>query len=1113
MPVGISDYGYEVCGQLLAGAHYVVVINNPDGSASFFYDSSNGDGTWEPFQMGSQCCNVWLNTRVAQGSIEGGSGHTYTWNEDRQICGWVKFPENCDEITSFNVLLNPQGNYGALFYADTNETCYLEVKFDYLFQFDCQQILDIQEASQNDELIELYNHLESQGVICDSLQSQLETYESIPFNHVLVRVHEGNTIPPIYYVLTEIGIEAWHTILDNYFNINHIDSLSWDAWLSGEFDPYNIPQSLLGPFLYLAFISGNPDLYYTICDNINGECDALIQSNLVRQSNINDITIQLNDCQADITATQSSIDAILALQAGHCVLAIDTLERLDASMSIDIQDPNTPQVVNSVYTEHIFGVGANNLFTYLMNNSPSGIYITNYSGVTCDGSTCDALAGLLTQQLIDEANALRLLTGTTALEQINEVNTLIGHNPFSSDWLHFETIINDPLVISAITNQYINLSIKINDSCVDFCILIDKISLNKICNRVTTNEIFVTSNPSFDIQKVIDNKKSWIANEEPIHREFNLESRNTSYNENHFKLVVNTKEIDLDVSIPNAIETDVWCYIDDNPCLLSACSTTIGIDYGTCSSGTTITGTNFTGGTEILPTPSQPSGTTNCSNIDYLMGWAVSGAPNIFSSETTNCSFIYKINSAYGTSNSFIGNWLVGETDGSIGLYDLVTISGGSSTITNVTNDLTQECCNAIGNNISQYNNVFGTNYRTFSWDTGRTQCIITPIEVELPIANCCCEDEVLSGTNITGGTVVLGGEYSTGNTITNNPSGGMYALSLLSASVTNTSLIEENVNCSFIYKLNNLFSTLGNPAIFDGIWITGENDGTIGLYYNYTMSGGSATTENYSNVMNATMCNNLAHTLQVYEGTINTPGSFPIFPFTYGNLGDHFVKPYWDDECQKCKYVRCGDRCIDLDGLLTSSVSGITTMSEFNDIISSELINARCRKTISAYPTLRLLYDRYMNNSLCSTQSAQFDYDSMSNFSSLIGTYWVDLIEQVIPSTTIWGANYIYGNTIYDAQKYKYKGYSLFTCVPPQNYPLGIIGSNNLVDVDEAVLTFSSQCETYVQCSGVYIIQRDCGSEFIGSVNVIPSILSPQQSQQQLPQGGGGITVIIENE
>jgi hypothetical protein len=278
---------------------------------------------------------------------------------------------------------------------------------------------------------------------------------------------------------------------------------------------------------------------------------------------------------------------------------------------------------------------------------------------------------------------------------------------------------------------------------------------------------------------------------------------------------------------------------------------------------------------------------------------------------------------------------------------------------------------------------------------------------------------------------------------------------------------------------------------------------------------------------------------------------------------------------------VGCGDSLFNAEDLLTTSLSAITTLSEFQEVFTSEFIDAKNRKTITHYPTLRLLYDRYMNTcgnetSNCSTDSARFDYLKMSDFSNLVGNYWVDLIEQVIPSTTIWGATYKYGNTIFDSPKFRYKESTMFFCDDPnatcQIYPMDVIASATTVDVrtttlpDAGVTTFdTSRCDVIQEridvvkgeqdelrallsaatntievdninaaldtgtielsklelellecradnqdtatspcidssgftqdCSGVYILQTNRGSEFIGSVKIIGNNNHPDYS------------------
>jgi hypothetical protein len=102
----------------------------------------------------------------------------------------------------------------------------------------------------------------------------------------------------------------------------------------------------------------------------------------------------------------------------------------------------------------------------------------------------------------------------------------------------------------------------------------DNIVLDKACTQIDRTDISITKNPGFDFKRVVDNKKSWV--DIDLSREFIIESiketnpiRQTNYNINDERLVLNSKEIDLDINIATAIETDIWHYIVDNPCLLT----------------------------------------------------------------------------------------------------------------------------------------------------------------------------------------------------------------------------------------------------------------------------------------------------------------------------------------------------------------------------------------------------------------------------------------------------------------------------------------------------------------------------------------------------------------
>jgi len=180
---------------------------------------------------------------------------------------------------------------------------------------------------------------------------------------------------------------------------------------------------------------------------------------------------------------------------------------------------------------------------------------------------------------------------------------------------------------------------------------------------------------------------------------------------------------------------------------------------------------------------------------------------------------------------------------------------------------------------------------------------------------------------------------------------------------------------------------------------------------------------------------------------------------------------------------TRCGDGCINFENILSSDLSNVDNVNNFNEILTSELIDVKNRKTISRYPTLVALYNRYLNNKNCDNISSRFTYETMGTFTDVVGTYWVDLVEQVVPSTTIWGSSIILGNTIFDQQKFEYKKYSLFisdnTALPPNR-----LTSN--VDVDTTTINVFNNPEfetNIVKTSNVYASSPNSDSIFIGEV------------------------------
>ena len=249
--------------------------------------------------------------------------------------------------------------------------------------------------------------------------------------------------------------------------------------------------------------------------------------------------------------------------------------------------------------------------------------------------------------------------------------------------------------------------------------------------------------------------------------------------------------------------------------------------------------------------------------------------------------------------------------------------------------------------------------------------------------------------------------------------------------------------------------------------------DGTLGIYYSPSrFTGSTSDIQNFTSQITETSCNAMKDkfnelrddvTNAMKEGIAQFPSippssdpfSIDIYPansqtFTNTNyLNPNFPSVYWDSVTSKCmsrkgrldylsedyvpteENICCnGDESVNFSELMTQPLSAVTTIEDFEYYISSELIDAKSRKVLSGYPTLRALYDRYTNSSdYCATTSSAFDYTKMDQFAHLIDSYWVDIVEQVVPATTIWGSVKIYGNTIFDQQKFEYKKGSLFTC------------------------------------------------------------------------------------
>jgi hypothetical protein len=131
-----------------------------------------------------------------------------------------------------------------------------------------------------------------------------------------------------------------------------------------------------------------------------------------------------------------------------------------------------------------------------------------------------------------------------------------------------------------------------------------------------------------------------------------------------------------------------------------------------------------------------------------------------------------------------------------------------------------------------------------------------------------------------------------------------------------------------------------------------------------------------------------------------------------------------------------------DIDWTVINPKPQIETFAEFAQTFYKNMINVRNRwyttdGKSSGYPTLQLVYWNYLQ----SLQNAGLDishytYQKMIDYTIGIGDYWTNLIEQTVPSTTIWNGGIKYENSIFHRQKYVYRRqrgclFVAVSCVP----------------------------------------------------------------------------------
>ena len=244
--------------------------------------------------------------------------------------------------------------------------------------------------------------------------------------------------------------------------------------------------------------------------------------------------------------------------------------------------------------------------------------------------------------------------------------------------------------------------------------------------------------------------------------------------------------------------------------------------------------------------------------------------------------------------------------------------------------------------------------------------------------------------------------------------------------------------------ELDNLFGIIsenydGSISFFE-IYLYSGTTPYVGGEIIEVFSGLTAQTYNQTSSIDAECCSSL-------NNVINGEGSSGLGVGKTLTWDETSCRCYWSlpnncsdckGDCEYCGSITdvCGTNttssvCVNPLNFLDILPSEINVKDVFDNLVITNLIDAKSRQTISGYPLLMLFYELYLNASNCGADiSGHLTYDNLFEFMDKIGDYWLDLLEQVVPSTTIWegcdNSGKIYRNTIFDQNKFTYKKYSL---------------------------------------------------------------------------------------
>jgi hypothetical protein len=157
----------------------------------------------------------------------------------------------------------------------------------------------------------------------------------------------------------------------------------------------------------------------------------------------------------------------------------------------------------------------------------------------------------------------------------------------------------------------------------------------------------------------------------------------------------------------------------------------------------------------------------------------------------------------------------------------------------------------------------------------------------------------------------------------------------------------------------------------------------------------------------------------------------------------------------------------------------------EFAQTFWKNMINVRNRQYSSngktgGYPTLESIYWKYLQSEVdANLPNNNFTYDNMIQYVNGMGDYWVRLVEQMIPATTIWNTGVRMENSIFHRQKFVWRRQRGCQTIPASDGgeipPNGPIPDSENTTVGRPLPPLCRPCQSYTN-----IFNYDCAIESV---------------------------------